>query len=260
MPPRPVPTQTSAPASAMTERSDASVAWIGFSPTTTSSGAPSMVGDDEWHRLFLFGPGGDDLRRVRRDPAEHHCRPRPRPAPAPMTGHHLLEGKVVVITATAGTGIGGAAARRCLEEGARSRSATSTPGGWPPPGTSWPPPTATGSGPALRRHPGGAGRRADRGRGRALRPHRRADQQRRAGRHRLRARHDRRAVAAGARRHSAYEGRGSHPAAPRSTASTWPLSISGANELRPSRSTARRIPGRFETPCGTFLRLPRFRG
>ena len=37
-----------------------------------------------------------------------------------MNGHHLLEGKVVVIiTAAAGTGIGGAAARRCLEEGAR---------------------------------------------------------------------------------------------------------------------------------------------
>ncbi len=36
-----------------------------------------------------------------------------------MNGHHLLEGKVVVITAAAGTGIGGATARRCLEEGAR---------------------------------------------------------------------------------------------------------------------------------------------
>ena len=36
-----------------------------------------------------------------------------------MKGHNLLEGKVVVITAAAGTGIGGAAARRCLEEGAR---------------------------------------------------------------------------------------------------------------------------------------------
>jgi 3-oxoacyl-[acyl-carrier protein] reductase len=36
-----------------------------------------------------------------------------------VNGHHLLEGKVVVITAAAGTGIGGAAARRCLEEGAR---------------------------------------------------------------------------------------------------------------------------------------------
>ena len=36
-----------------------------------------------------------------------------------MTGHQLLDGKVVVITAAAGTGIGGAAARRCLEEGAR---------------------------------------------------------------------------------------------------------------------------------------------
>ena len=36
-----------------------------------------------------------------------------------MTGHHLLEGQVVVITAAAGTGIGGATARRCLEEGAQ---------------------------------------------------------------------------------------------------------------------------------------------
>ena len=33
-------------------------------------------------------------------------------------GHGLLDGKVVVLTAAAGTGIGGAAARRCLEEGA----------------------------------------------------------------------------------------------------------------------------------------------
>jgi 3-oxoacyl-[acyl-carrier protein] reductase len=36
-----------------------------------------------------------------------------------VNSHHLLEGKVVVITAAAGTGIGGAAARRCLEEGAQ---------------------------------------------------------------------------------------------------------------------------------------------
>jgi len=36
-----------------------------------------------------------------------------------VNGHGLLEGKVVVITAAAGTGIGGAAARRCLEEGAQ---------------------------------------------------------------------------------------------------------------------------------------------
>jgi 3-oxoacyl-[acyl-carrier protein] reductase len=34
-------------------------------------------------------------------------------------GRELLAGKVVVITAAAGTGIGGAAARRCLEEGAQ---------------------------------------------------------------------------------------------------------------------------------------------
>jgi 3-oxoacyl-[acyl-carrier protein] reductase len=36
-----------------------------------------------------------------------------------MKGHGLLEGKAVVITAAAGTGIGAAAAARCLEEGAQ---------------------------------------------------------------------------------------------------------------------------------------------
>jgi 3-oxoacyl-[acyl-carrier protein] reductase len=36
-----------------------------------------------------------------------------------VNGHQLLDGKVVVITAAAGTGIGGAAARRCLDEGAQ---------------------------------------------------------------------------------------------------------------------------------------------
>ncbi len=41
----------------------------------------------------------------------------PLPPLAPP-GRDLLAGKVVVITAAAGTGIGGAAARRCLEEGA----------------------------------------------------------------------------------------------------------------------------------------------
>ena len=40
MPPRPVPTHTSAPASATTERSVPSESWMGFSPTTTMSGAP----------------------------------------------------------------------------------------------------------------------------------------------------------------------------------------------------------------------------
>jgi 3-oxoacyl-[acyl-carrier protein] reductase len=40
--------------------------------------------------------------------------------PPPWTaGHRLLEGKTVLVTAAAGTGIGFAAARRCAEEGAR---------------------------------------------------------------------------------------------------------------------------------------------
>lgn len=38
--------------------------------------------------------------------------------PIPPPGRDLLAGKVVVITAAAGTGIGSAVARRCLEEGA----------------------------------------------------------------------------------------------------------------------------------------------
>jgi 3-oxoacyl-[acyl-carrier protein] reductase len=39
--------------------------------------------------------------------------------PVPPPGRDLLAGKVVVITAAAGTGIGSAAARRCLAEGAQ---------------------------------------------------------------------------------------------------------------------------------------------
>jgi 3-oxoacyl-[acyl-carrier protein] reductase len=41
------------------------------------------------------------------------------PDASPPAGRDLLAGKVVVITAAAGTGIGSAAARRCLEEGAQ---------------------------------------------------------------------------------------------------------------------------------------------
>ncbi len=40
------------------------------------------------------------------------------PIPEPPAGHGLLEGKVVVVTAAAGTGIGFATAKRCVEEGA----------------------------------------------------------------------------------------------------------------------------------------------
>jgi 3-oxoacyl-[acyl-carrier protein] reductase len=39
--------------------------------------------------------------------------------PPVVEGHHLLEGKTVLITAAAGAGIGFAAAKRCVEEGAR---------------------------------------------------------------------------------------------------------------------------------------------
>jgi 3-oxoacyl-[acyl-carrier protein] reductase len=42
----------------------------------------------------------------------------PPPTPPPPAGHGLLEGKVVIVTAAAGTGIGFATAKRCVEEGA----------------------------------------------------------------------------------------------------------------------------------------------
>ena len=57
-------------------------------------------------------PGRDETR-----PGRDEARPAGDPAPPP--GRDLLAGKVVVITAAAGTGIGSATARRCLEEGAR---------------------------------------------------------------------------------------------------------------------------------------------
>jgi 3-oxoacyl-[acyl-carrier protein] reductase len=42
----------------------------------------------------------------------------PPPPPSPPGGHGLLDDRIVLVTAAAGTGIGSAAARRCLEEGA----------------------------------------------------------------------------------------------------------------------------------------------
>ena len=44
--------------------------------------------------------------------------PQPPELPEPPPGHGLLAGKVVVVTAAAGTGIGFATAKRCVEEGA----------------------------------------------------------------------------------------------------------------------------------------------
>lgn len=49
------------------------------------------------------------------DPVRDEHVPSP---PEPPDGHRLLEGKVVVVTAAAGTGIGFATARRCAAEGA----------------------------------------------------------------------------------------------------------------------------------------------
>ena len=45
-------------------------------------------------------------------------RPQGPPRPHAMSGHELLAGRTVLVTAAAGTGIGFATAKRCLEEGA----------------------------------------------------------------------------------------------------------------------------------------------
>ena len=45
-------------------------------------------------------------------------RPAPWPTPTAPPGHGLLDGRIVVITAAAGTGIGFATAQRCIQEGA----------------------------------------------------------------------------------------------------------------------------------------------
>src|SRR5205085_4081096 len=57
--------------------------------------------------------------RVHRDDAEQGRGRRAVVTPPPYpAGHDLLEGKTVVVTAAAGTGIGFATAKRCAEEGA----------------------------------------------------------------------------------------------------------------------------------------------
>ena len=112
------------------------------------------------------------------------------PPPPYVEGHSLLEGKGVLVTAAAGTGIGFATAKRCMEEGARvvisdkherrlGESAARARRARRP----------------VRRHAGSRRAAAVRRRGVGARRHRRAREQRRPRRHRAAARDDRRAVA-----------------------------------------------------------------
>ncbi len=94
-------------------------------------GAPYDL--DEWQRLYLFSRadtiygGSDEIQRsIIAEPGARPATAGPAVStgagaagPAPPPGRDLLAGKVVVVTAAAGTGIGSAAARRCLAEGAR---------------------------------------------------------------------------------------------------------------------------------------------
>ena len=100
--------------------------------------------------LLPLQPLRDHLRRLQRDPAQHHRRAGPRPParaergdvslavgrsihrhrPRPPTGHGLLAGKVVVVTAAAGTGIGSATASGAWRRGRRWWSPTPTSVAW----------------------------------------------------------------------------------------------------------------------------------
>ncbi len=59
-------------------------------------------------------------------------------APKEIDGHGLLTGKVVLVTAAAGTGIGSSTARRASPRAPTSWSPTTMSAGWARPATSWP--------------------------------------------------------------------------------------------------------------------------
>ena len=111
--------------------------WTSPAPDGLTAGAGAPYDLDEWQRLFLFSRadtiygGSDEVQRnilaervlglprePKGAPSDDH-RPE-QPAPDYVPGHDLLAGKVVVVTAAAGAGIGAAVVRRALEEGAKA--------------------------------------------------------------------------------------------------------------------------------------------
>ena len=85
-------------------------------------------------------------------------RPTRPPVPREPAGHDLLAGKVAVVTAAAGTGIGSATARRLLAEGATARRRPQ-PASCRIPASRWPVPSRPRAGSAG--SGGGAAPRSD---------------------------------------------------------------------------------------------------
>ena len=181
-------------------------------------GAGSMVArgepydSDDWQRLYLFSRadtiygGSDEIQRGiiagRALGLPREARLREARRTGEVGGKELLTGKVVVVTAAAGTGIGSAVARRCLAEGAQVVISDIMNAGSRRRGDALPAEHGgPGVGAAVRRDRRGPGRRLDRRGGAAVRADRRDGQQRGAGRDRLGAGDDRRGVVQGAGRH-----------------------------------------------------------
>lgn len=87
-----------------------------FRPTShvLDVGTIEALGGDYRRRMADISP--DTAARESNEATAHPAAPAAPPYPS---GHNLLAGKTVLVTAAAGTGIGFATAKRCIEEGAR---------------------------------------------------------------------------------------------------------------------------------------------